>query len=753
MKSRVHTVLLLACLATVHGLHAQSTQESTLSLQGFSGILNTPNARVQQEGTFAALYSNQNDHLLPGTGIPYKEDSYLFSVGLFSFAEVGGRLTSAPVPDGGDGVRHLSTTLKVSSDQWTSRFRFSPAIAVGLQDVGGQTHFLETKYLAGSVNPVGWLQLSGGYGAGPDRMKGLFGGVELRAQDWVSLLADYDTRNANVGVRLTAPALPHFPARFTATFATPVEDAHNVVASGGFIIPLDFKRASRRDAALNTTSEKPAAQKTLWGALTARKAQPSAAKPSSESNGLASVPPYNPMQSSAVMPSVEPSSQNSTVKPQWPSEPPYNPAQVRAVTPVVTPSSQNNNAEWPVVLRDRLIKDGFVNVRVGLQGKTLVLVYENIRYNHNELDAIGVVFGIVSQTAGDGADQLRVVVKRKGLALLQIETPIVPLRNWLEGSAPAAAPELIVSQKLASEDGVSFVAGPGNPGRLKPSVMVYPSITTLVGTEYGVFDYELTIRPELQLPLWRGATAVARWDLPVSWSGNLDNGRIYAGDRTPAELDRAMFFQALPLAPGLVANVGAGRILTTDNGVLNELSWIPGGGTNRFKVIQSWGRDTGTTRDVLLGSYRLFLARRNLAFEGIAGRFYAQDTGLSLSMQRFFGDASVSVYFKDTVTPTDSKRWLQAGIQFEFPLTPRRDMKARPIQIRGNEDWLYAQETGIASSAGQTANYVEPDLAIVPTPTQDLALYFYDRERLNAAYILSHTERIKEAWRTFRDHL
>lgn len=759
LKSRVQTVLLLVCLAMVRGLYGQATQDSTLSLQGFSGVLNTPNAHVQQEGTFAVLYSNQKDlssnqnDSLPGDGLPTKEDSYLFSVGLFRFAEVGGRLTNTETDLGLNNTRHLSTTLKLSSASWTSRFRFSPAVAVGLEDVGGQTHYLDTKYLVGSADPAGWLRLSAGYGGGPDRMKGPFAGMELRAHNWVTLLGDYDTVKTNVGVRLNAPPLPHFPARLTATITKPLQHNQDLAIGVGLIVPFDLNRATRHRA---VTYGNPPAQTTLWGALTWKRVQRPAPTPSSQSNTWhPAMPPYHPTQSITVMPAVESSSQSAMLIPQPPAMPPYRGTKARPAIPAATPSSQSNLGEpgCLVLLRDRLIQDGFVNVRVGLQGETLVVEYENIRYNHNELDAIGVVAGIVSQTAGEGAEQLRLVVRRKGLALLEIGAPLEPLRKWLQRSVPTNAPEFTVTQRVTNNDGVRFLAGGDNPGRLKLSVMVYPSVTTLVGTEYGVFDYQLSIRPELQLPLWRGATAVARMDLPVAWSGNLDSGRIYAAYHTPAQVDRLMFFQALPLAPGLVANLGAGKILTTDYGMLNEVSWTVGNGMNRFKAIQSWGRDTGSTRTVLLGSYRLFLARRDLAFEAILGRFYGQDTGSLLSMQRFFGDSAVSLYFKDTVTPTDQKRWLQAGIQFEFPLTPRRDMKAKPIQIRGNEDWLYAQETGVASSAGQSANYVEPDLATVPAPTQDLALYYYDRERLNSDYILSHTERIWEAWWFFRGRL
>jgi hypothetical protein len=673
---------------------------------------------------------------LPGLGKLSWQDNYLFSVGMFSFAEVGGRLTNTATASSGLykglGIRHLSTTAKLSTAPLTARFRFSPALAVGMQDTGGGTHFLRTSYVAASADPLGWLRLSAGYGHGPDRMKGAFGGMELRAQDWVTLLGEYDTSSTNMGGRLTAPALSHFPVRLTATFSTPIQHSRDLVISAGVVIPLDFSKATRDAAAAARASGKPSVSKTVWGALTASKVRPRAPESASLPPVVQSLPANAAAPSSAaVTPSV-------------------------AVKPAPEPCCRNNAVEPAQLetLRDRLIKAGFVNVRVGMQGKTLVVEYENIRYNHTELDAVGVVAGIASQAAGTGIEQLRLVVRRKGLALLQIEAPLLPLRGWLEGNALSNAPAFTVTQHLADTHGVNFVGGNENPGRLKPSVMVYPSLTTLVGTEYGVFDYQLSIRPELQVPLWQGATGVARWDLPVAWSHNLDNGQVYAAYHTSAKMDRLMFFQALPLVPGLVANLGGGEVLDTTFGTLNELSWMPGSGMHRFQTIQSWGRDTSsnTTRKVLLGSYRLFLARQDLAFEATGGRFWGQDTGYLLDMKRFFGDVSVALYYDSSVTPADSKRWQHVGIQFEIPLTSRRDMAARPVQIRGNEDWVYAQETVIENSGGQN-NVITPGVANVPEPTQSLSQYFYDRDRLNEAYILSHTERIKEGWWRFRDGL
>ncbi len=713
MKSSRHAALVAIFLAAGRGMHAQANQDTGLSLQGFTGVLNTPNAHVQQEGTLDILYSNQREPIRSAAISPW-QDNYFFSFGMFRFVEFGGRLTnniSAAYEATGGGTRDLSLNLKLSSAPVTARYRFSPTLAVGTQDPGQGHHFFQSTYVVGSANPVSWVRLSAGYGKGPDRMKGGFAGGELRAFDWATVLADYDTKHANVGVRLTAPELPWIRARLTATFSAPVQSSNpqKLAVAGGFIIPLNFKERTKKPD-----------QESLWSALTSRRVKAPPPQPD-----IPSRPAY------AVVP-----------------VPAEGKPRLQAATVI-----QNAEPISPQTLREQLIHDGFVNVRVGQQGKTLVVEYENIRYNHSELDAIGVVCGLASRTAGSGFEDLRVVIRRKGLALLQMETSLAPLYSWLEGNATAQIPAINITQDLANEKGTAFVSGSTNPSRLKPSIVVYPSLLTLIGTEHGLFDYQLSIRPELQVPLWKGATAVTRGDIPVGWSPNLADGAIYSSYRTPTRLDRAMFFQAITLAPGLVANLGAGKVLTTTNGTLNELSWIPKSGTSRFKLTQAWGRDTGTTRNVILGSYRFQIPRYDVAVEATGGKFWAQDTGYMIDLQRFFGDTSLSLYFKDIKSATDSQRYRQAGVQIDLPLTPRRDMKAKPLQLRGIQDWSFSQETGIVSSGTQNSNYIKSDAAIVPDTTESLAVYFYDRERLNPAYILAHTARIKEAWQHYRNKL
>ncbi len=406
-------------------------------------------------------------------------------------------------------------------------------------------------------------------------------------------------------------------------------------------------------------------------------------------------------------------------------------------------------------LRSRLISAGFANVRTGVLNDTVLVVeYENVRYNHNELDALGVVAGIASAAELEGFDTLWLVVKRKGLRMMRVSAPLRELKVWLEGSGTVPAPAMEVTTDTSGIAEASFSAGDSNPDWLKPSLILYPGLKTYIGTEVGVFDALLSIKPDLQVTLWKGGVLNARWDLPVAWSDNFKRGRQYASDRADPQLERLMLFQGINLAPGLIANLGAGTILHNSNGTLNELTWSPGDGMHRFRLAQAYARNSSSHTDskIWLGSYRMYLSSLDLFLEGTAGRFWGEDNGALVTLKRFFGDTAVDLYYKNTVT-LEKKRWQAAGIQFSFPLTPRRDMKRDLLQVRGADEWGYGQETVLAMGNQKTNDTISAGLAVNPLPSPAISRSYLNRDRLNGEYILSHKERMKEAWRTFRGSL
>jgi hypothetical protein len=686
---------------------------NALSLQGFTGLLNTPNARVTDEGWFNALYTNQKESQWRSK--TRFQDNYLFSLGLFNFIELGGRFFEAPRVG-----RDLSGNLKLSSAALTRNLPLLPVLGVGIQDLGGGNALLQTKYLV-LTEELWRLRLSAGYGRGPNRMKGAFAGGEFKVHDWVYLLGDYDTRETNLGARVILPQFWKVPVRFSATAKTSLNyKPGNFDIAVGFDLPLDFRMRS----------------------------EPPAARPEAPAYREAE---SAPRAAAAATRAGEPNGRE--VKPGTPPD-------TAAKPPLALPAAQLETQYSGLArLRDSLIAVGFLNVRVGTRERTLVVEYENTIFNHNELDALGLVAGLACQAAPEQFDTLRVVIKRRDIRTAMISVSLPSLRKFLAGTPGTQdlRDHLVLDFDSRAAEDADFLGGEQNSGILNTSLMLYPGLTTFVGTENGAFDYLLSLKPELSTTLWKGALATARWDLPLSWSSNLDDGKPYRGSRQPAQMERLMLFQAVHPLPNVMVNLGAGMVVHDRYGMLNEAVWNPGDGEHRFRVSQGWNED-GTTHqksDLLLGSYRYYYAPLDLSLEGSAGKFWAEDTGGSLELKRFFRDTAVSLYIKDT-KGVDHKQWRSVGIQFSFPLTPRRDMKPlAKLQVRGSDEWSYAQESTLknnnANNPRGSLNYLAPfPLAINPQPEQALYRSFFNRDRLSSAYVLQHLERLREAWLKYR---
>jgi hypothetical protein len=668
---------------------------NALSLQGFTGLLNTPNAEVTDEGKVYALFSNQKESQWRG-GIP-REESYLISFGLFSFAEIGGRLTEAPQKS-----RDLSANFKVKVPFLPQGY-FLPDIAFGMQDVGGGSKLLQTKY---AVATKDWwrLRFSIGYGAGPDRMDGVFGGVEFKTLDWLYLVGEYDTKETNVGVRLVTPQLFGLPVNLQVTAKTSLTYQPGSTEFGiGLQIPLGFDYSKKKPL--------PAKEDTV---------QPPA--PGAD-------------RTKDSMPEVETA----------PTEESFLPNDVED-------SLQR--------LRQKLTAGGFQNVRVGANAqKTLLVVeYENSRYNHNELDALGIVAGLAVDTVPSAFGEIRLIMRKKGIRVLQVSAPLSGLREFLHdpGKMAQLSTGLKITPDVADDETVQFIDGDANSSWLKSELVVYPGLKTFIGTEVGLFDYLLSVKPDYYLNLWKGAVLNARFDIPISWSQNFDDGHVFQNNRASSQADQLMFFQAMKLAPEVMLNIGAGMIFHDVYGTVNELMWTPGNGNHRFLLKQAYASSSDPQspyqgNKVYLGSYRYYYGPLALYLEGTAGQFLDNDRGFSVELKRFFGDTALSLFYKNSWTRaneiTQQEHVQMAGLQISIPLTPRRDMKPYVLQVKGSNEWTYTQQTKLVAPG--STNDVNTSIGQNPVMAYNLERVYYNRDRLSEEYIRMNLSRLQDAYMTY----
>lgn len=674
--------LTLSLLLFVMLLHDSAQAQSmdlhaTPSLQGFTGLLNIPNASVTAEGQIDTLVSNQVES--EWRNWTKSQDNYIFSIGFFPFAEIGGRLSEAPVqePD-------LSANVKITLSPLTRSFGYLPAIAFGIQDLGGGAALHQTKYLVASQEF--WrFRCSLGYGFGPDRMDGLFGGVELKAHDWIYLVAEHDTRETNLGIKLLSPELPLLPARI------------NLIAKSS----LDY-RPGNIDIGIG-----------LQLPLSLRPTDNKVAPPLSSS------------------PETVPHSEDDAGKLHGSQQ---------------GESPPDTAVEQMQLIHRLLSEEGFQDVTVGsLRRDTLILGYENNRYLHNELDALGVLFGVVRDYSPSAIKQVTVQIRKKGITVATVSTDRREIDRILSGRESSDG-KLRLSYAESAEKPDTVVTGESLTPYLKPTLIFWPGLQTFVGTEVGVFDYSLSLKSELQLTSWKGGIADIRWNTPLVWSTNFDDSKAFRRSRSPNELDRAMFFQTVKLTPSIAVMAGGGMLYNNLFGTLNELLWISDSGNHRVRFKHSYAiGDAGQERhEVYLASYRHYLARQDVSLEVTGGRFWGRDTGFTAELKRSFEDTVCSLYYKNTYDSA-GRNWQAAGIQLSFPLTFRRDMKPTSVQVRGIEDWRYSQETTMLTDNNSNELPGIP-LGANPQPSVNLETIYFNRDRLSEEYLNSHPGRIKEAY-------
>ncbi|SNB45134.1 YjbH domain-containing protein [Geobacter sp. DSM 9736] len=666
---------------------------NALSMQGFTGLLNIPTAEVTEEGKVYLLYSNQKERKWRGA-IDH-QDNYLVSFGLLPFLELTARFTEAP-SDTSRYISDLSGNAKlkmpfIPEDSWL------PQLALGVQDVTGgkkdqhDAKKLNTWYGVASKQ-VSILRLTAGYGTGPDRMEGFFGGIEAKAFDWLYGIGEYDAEEFHGGLRLVTPHLFGYPVNLQITAKT---NFSHRPERPDFAIGMQFP--------IGTDRTKSAA----------------ALKP------LPQTPAAHPPEISAV-PTTE-------------------------ITTPSTDAAPSAHFGTAANLQARLTEYGFQNVRVGTRGSDLLVVeYENNIFNHNELDGLGVVLGTTTDIVPAGFSTLRLIVKKKGICILQISAPLEAFASFMKSASPGRLQSSLKVTPEIEEDGDVQYTSPGNPSWLTSSLMIQPGLRTYLGTEVSSFDYLLSLKPELFINTWKGGVIDARADIPLTWSRNFDTGRAFRNDRKDSQLDRLMLFQALKPVSTLMLNLGAGMVVHNLYGTLNEAMWTPGAGKHRFRLIQLYGENARGSRrmESYLAGYRYYFSQFDTCLEGTAGKFFPEDRGAVVELKRFFGDTAITVFYKNSEA-ADGRSHQAGGIQLEIPLTPRRDMKPRLVQVRGTENFSYEQETEIAGEG--SLNFLGTPIGIRPETAFNLERVFYNKDRLSESYIRKHLLRLREAYVTFTE--
>ena len=127
--------------------------------------------------------------------------------------------------------------------------------------------------------------------------------------------------------------------------------------------------------------------------------------------------------------------------------------------------------------------------------------------------------------------------------------------------------------------------------------------------------------------------------------------------------------------------------------------------------------------------------------EVMQGKFWAGDKGFSINQRFWYGDTSLSIYFRRTRMLESKVLVSFAGLQLAFPFTPRENRSLEYVGLRGVNQWTYALESRVLDRQ----NFITGGMGEVPRVGDSLVTTF-NRDRNSTRYYESNMDRLRNAY-------
>ena len=699
--------------------------ETALSAPGYSGLGITPSPTPLAWGTMAAAY----DTAVPGAAYS-KGHNYLFGAGLLPALEITGRLATndhhcnfygigSTCPSG--SYRDLSASAKAG---WQKEIasRTWAAASVGITDFGGAATKFRSYYAVAGVKQSWWGASIGHAKAVSSSapLNGLFGHFTLKPWDPVQIYAERVGARSWLGAKIEAPWGEGGKSRLYVSANKSLQNDGFTPRqwwSVGFSIPFEQPASEAQAKAEQRTLSNPSEYP--------------------QQNTSFSIP--NPLHFVSKANELVHQADNNADE----------------TNPKVS------NFQTASLLAKALGKVGFESISIGQDAKGPIVKLENYSYNWNQLDALGVAMGVVTQKAFHWPTT-RLQIWRHGVPIyLAVGKPSC-MFSWLEqtgfdcgtsegvqlwaGQHANYEPDSTVSWWVVNER--------SSTGRTK--MFITPAMDSRVGTEYGTFDSTWGVNFTWQTPLWKGATADVAYVKAVGHSNDYAPGGIFSDFRIDSLLHRVMVHQAVALPLGLSARVAYGRLAQVLEGHHSELRWESPEGLHRFTYESSQfsHRYVDFKKEFNMATYRYAIPRLGSTLELKSGTFWHGDKGQMVVSRHWFGDTSLSVFLRRSqfpvgapavFSPYGSVPVTSAGVELSIPLTPRREVQAEWLQPRGDDRFSYGLQSVIR--AKNKTNYVTPYFGVFSPVPLGLDGVVYNFDRGSQTYLMANLARVRQAWR------
>ncbi len=406
-----------------------------------------------------------------------------------------------------------------------------------------------------------------------------------------------------------------------------------------------------------------------------------------------------------------------------------------------------------------LRNEGFVNIQVGTLNQSVIVALENRRYNHNQMDGLGVAMGIISSHFGtNSAQEMGLSSDRVELILLANQKPVVSVQtdatcyqSFVNGSA--ACDDIQFSTKNLSNklELVEWKTERVNSGTLDSQLVLSPMVRHGVATEFGVYDYSFAMSSNLYTFLWSGAAVDIRHILPLAESDDFEEGGYFEESAYENEIDRAMVHQFFRLPYVDVANqVSLGLVKTDYVGARSESAWFSPSGAHALGLEMSYFQHmdekdkngyANPDRQTFLTRYTFSMPEWDWQFNATAGEFWKGDVGAKFTTSHWFEDIEVSASYQVTkFNDTDEEQFVTVAVK--LPLTPWRDMSPGLLQVRGNE----AYDFNVSTRVGNDQNFLSTGQGDELVMDNSMLRRYFNRGRYGSDYFEENKIRMRNAY-------
>ena len=408
----------------------------------------------------------------------------------------------------------------------------------------------------------------------------------------------------------------------------------------------------------------------------------------------------------------------------------------------------------PADLAAALKRKGFYGSKIGeTKDGTLMIEVENTAYLWNVLDATGVALGVVASAYGDTKKVFDLTINTRGVGLLKATGSAACVKQWLESETGTCADLKITSMLQEQDEPFKPVRWEkGDFWTFRPELVLSPALISAIATEVGSLDFDLALSANLVVPLWQGAIFEVNQLVPTgAHTDDFRPGGAYYQSRLQSGITRRMLHQMLSF-PSLnsQARISLGTAYTAFRGIQLETQTTSINGRHRGG-IQAGNFETDRLPFNNKRSYNLFNYRyawndaQTLTTEVSQGKFFGGDEGFMISQKFWHGDSNVAIYFRRSHLPGTPDVSF-AGLQINFPITPRSNPGIRYAGLQGVNQWSYSFETKILEKDNRlTAGY-----GAIPTFGESLATTL-NRDRSSTQYFRDNSWRVKNAFVNLTD--